>query len=166
MVRTTVRLIVIHELLDLCKITRTMKATPMTVTKSVSTLLVSVVQLLTCLVNLVCKVVRLLTTLALYATAAVERRNATPRVARAMAQCLVRPVATVVRTEVPETLPPVAPVAPTVPDFTAERLHAALTGLGFQAPQVRRYVASVKTRIGGHEPIETLIKDGLRALAS
>ena len=45
-----------------------------------------------------------------------------------------------------------------------ERLSCALAGLGFKQAAVRQYVSSVEGRIAEGEAIETLIKDGLRAL--
>lgn len=46
-----------------------------------------------------------------------------------------------------------------------ERLTAALVGLGWSAPTVRRFVAGLGDRVG-REPIEKLIKEGLATLAA
>ncbi len=50
------------------------------------------------------------------------------------------------------------------PTDGAVRLTVALTGLGFHAPDVRRFVGSLGDRVDS-APLETLIKDGLRVLA-
>jgi len=46
-----------------------------------------------------------------------------------------------------------------------ERLTAALVGLGWSAPTVRRFVAGLGDRVG-REPIEALIREGLATLAA
>jgi hypothetical protein len=51
------------------------------------------------------------------------------------------------------------------PGSAAARLESALTGLGFAAPAVRAFVGSLGDR-AEREPIEGLIKEGLRALAA
>lgn len=56
------------------------------------------------------------------------------------------------------------PVAGPAQGASAARLTVALTGMGFRAPDVRRFVGSLGERVE-HEPIEGLIKDGLRSLA-
>ena len=47
----------------------------------------------------------------------------------------------------------------------ADQLKTALVGLGFKAPPVCRFVASLGARVD-REPLEGLIKEGLRALSS
>jgi|ERR1700690_828537 len=122
----------------------------MTARVATRNLYVSLVTLLTALVMLCVQVVRLVTKLALAGIDALQR--------------LERRQAKLVQQGTPAVQAPAAPVAPETPDAAA-RLTSALMGLGFQKPAVRQYVSSVETRIG-KEPIETLIKDGLRTLAS
>jgi RuvA, C-terminal domain len=57
---------------------------------------------------------------------------------------------------------PINVAAGPTPEHT---LYNALVGLGFHAPEVRRFVASVGPR-ASHEAMATLIKEGLRALSS
>ena len=128
----------------------------MTATKAVSCLFDSVVQLLTGTVDLVCKAVGLLTALAMYATSALQKRTTSTK-PKTLGDVMDR------EEKKRNASRLVAEALPAIEE--TERLTTALIGLGFQTPAVRRYVASVKTRVG-HEPIETLIKEGLRALAS
>jgi hypothetical protein len=67
----------------------------------------------------------------------------------------VKPVLSLVRAK--------EPVGQPVPLCGAQRLTTALLGLGFKAPAVRAFVASVGPRVE-RDRIEDLIKEGLRAL--
>jgi hypothetical protein len=60
---------------------------------------------------------------------------------------------------------PARPNLRVVPAPAPEPLVTALVGLGFKAPEVRRFVATLGPR-AGTERLEDLIKEGLRALAS
>ena len=104
-------------------------------------LTISVFTLLASIVDLIVAIVRLLTRAAVLGAEALEKRQI--------------PVETVVE-----------PVVETVEDRpdTKARLSTALVGLGFKQAQVRQYVSSVEGRVARGEPIEILIKDGLRAL--
>lgn len=62
------------------------------------------------------------------------------------------------------TLRLVAPSADVGPSPAAQRLTTALTGLGFRTPNVRHFVASLGLRVE-REPIQELIKEGLRSLS-
>jgi hypothetical protein len=127
-------------------------------------LYVSVVTLLTAMVELTIEVVRLLTKLAVAGTEALARRKArqdsTLRPVRPYPPATRETGQRAYTGAMWQAAKPVQEQASEV-----DRLTTALVGLGFQAAPVRRYVTSVEGRIG-KEPIETLIKDGLRALAS
>lgn len=118
-------------------------------------LYVTAVSLLTSLLALVGMMVRLVASCVTWLVRRVERSTArhagTP--SAASLEC-----------------PRLALVRPTSPKALGdagqrERLTTALVGLGFAAPAVRRYVEGLHER-ATHEPIEALIKEGLRALAA
>lgn len=121
----------------------------MTVKAAARRLTISVFTLLASIVDLIVAIVRLLTRAAVLGAEALEKRQ-------------IRTI---------KLLPakkafPVEPVVETVEDRpdTKARLSTALVGLGFKQAQVRQYVSSVEGRVARGEPIEILIKDGLRAL--
>jgi hypothetical protein len=123
----------------------------MTSRRARSNLFVSLASLAASLVDLVTYAVRLVVAVLAWALRAVEHRTRERRVAPTPAQK-------------PSVIAP-API-PTVAGPTPEEtLYNCLVSLGFQAPRVRRFVASVGPR-AGQAPMADLIKEGLRALAS
>jgi Holliday junction resolvasome RuvABC DNA-binding subunit len=130
----------------------------MTARVATRALYVSVVRLLAALVTLVAKAVELLVELTLLGVATVRSRRK-----RIVVQVPSQnSVSTRARTLLSKTFVD----EPAQPASAAERLHGTLVGLGFKAPDVRRFVSSVNTSRLEREPIEVLIKDGLRALGS
>jgi len=69
------------------------------------------------------------------------------------------------RAPVPAAAAAAAPVRAAAPAPAGDQLTCALTGLGFKPAEVRRFVATLGPR-AGTEPLQGLIKEGLRALAS
>jgi hypothetical protein len=125
----------------------------MTVKAAARRLTISVFTLLASIVDLIVAIVRLLTRAAVLGAEALEKRQI--RTIKLLPAKKAFPVETVVE-----------PVVETVEDRpdTKARLSTALVGLGFKQAQVRQYVSSVEGRVARGEPIEILIKDGLRAL--
>ena len=115
-------------------------------------LYVALAALLTAVLRLVAALVRLAASLAVWAAARVEARVAAP--AKAPAAPGASPAARLA------LVPRVETVGPSV---ASQRLTTALTGLGYKAPAVRAFVDGLGDRVE-KEPIEGLIKDGLRAL--
>jgi Holliday junction resolvasome RuvABC DNA-binding subunit len=129
----------------------------MTARVATRALYVSVVRLLAALVTLIAKTVELLVELTLLGVATVKnRRN------RVIVQVSTG-VASKSRTVLSKTV--IEQVSAATPS-RADRLHGTLVGLGFRAPDVRRFVSSVNVSRLEREPIEVLIKDGLRVLSS
>jgi hypothetical protein len=107
-------------------------------------LYVALISLVAALLEFVTAIVRLVTTLLLRAAAFVRPR--------------------------PTAQPPLRPNLRVVPPLANHpdqgvRLTAALVGMGWPVPAVRRFVDGLGDRVG-REPIEALIKEGLASLAA
>jgi hypothetical protein len=128
----------------------------MTNRAATSRLYVALASLLTAALTLVASAVRLVASSLTWAAVRIEAASA--RAPRAAIPPAMRPAAASVIVQAP-----VAP--PSGAQAQAERLASALTGLGFKSPDVRKFVSGLDgDRLG--MPLEGLIKDGLRALAS
>ena len=114
-------------------------------------LFVALLSLLASVLELGASLTRLLTALVLRATSAVRPHVEAP---------IGQPRANRVQTRLRVVPPPARNL-----DLETGRLVAALVGMGFHVPAVRRFVDSLGDRVG-REPIETLIKEGLAKLAA
>jgi hypothetical protein len=128
----------------------------MTSKTATKNLYVSVVRLLTGLVDLVTKTVQLGVAVVTWGLMAVERKTAS----RAQPKAPWAIPATIRPTVIEK-----APVQVSAGSSHEETLYNALVGLGFRVPEVRRFVASVGPR-AAEVPMVQLIQEGLRALAS
>ena len=122
----------------------------MTAKTATKNLTVSLLRLLTGLVDLAARTVQLSLAIVTWGLRAVERRTANPLPATAPKPSII-------------TRAPIATVAGSTQE---ETLYNALVGLGFRVPEVRRFVSSVGSERAAQEPMADLIKEGLRALAS
>ena len=119
----------------------------MTLKTAIARLIVAAIALLTAILRLLGAIAGLVTVSVVRLTSALRQRASCPQAASAPAA------------------PERAPSAPQAPSEQARRLTAALTGMGFRRHDVTRFVACLGARVE-HERVESLIKDGLRALAS
>ena len=127
----------------------------MTTKRAFLRLLVATTGLLASILELVAAAIRL-------GSALLERANQAVRSSQARTVVVTAPAAdgwTAQRTVAPTVLMTPATFGPS----PEERLHAALTGLGFRAGCVRAFTASVR---GRQAPLDALIKEGIVALSA
>ena len=120
-------------------------------------LYVAFASLVAAVLALLTAAVRLVASLATWLAARVDASRSV-RVSP-LAEAPARPVEAPALRLVPQTRP--SSLTPS----KADQLKTALVGLGFKAPPVCRFVASLGARVD-REPLEGLIKEGLRALSS
>jgi len=127
-------------------------------------LIVSVFTLLAAFIDLFAAVVRLLTRAAVVGTEALSKKTAPAPLPKKVALHYKAESFTETHKAEPFTGAVWHAAVPVERTVEKERLSCALAGLGFKQAAVRQYVSSVEGRIAEGEAIETLIKDGLRAL--
>jgi len=127
----------------------------MTIRKASAKLLSATLVLAAAIVTLMAGLTRLVASLAVWLAVGVEAHVAKARAATPRTEPAAAP-----RQPLTLVSPPRTSGAPT----QAQRLTTSLVGLGFPAPDVRRFVTGLGTRVD-HEGLEQLIRDGLRALS-
>ena len=127
-------------------------------------LIVSVFTLLAAIIDLLASVVRLLTRAAVVGAEALSKKTAPAPLTQKVALHYRAESFTGAHKAEPFTGAVWHAAVPVERTAEKERLSCALAGLGFKQAAVRQYVSSVEGRIAQGEAIETLIKDGLRAL--
>ena len=127
-------------------------------------LIVSVCTLLAAIIDLLASVVRLLTRAAVVGAEALSKKTAPAPLTQKVALHYRAESFTGAHKAESYTGAVWHTAVPVERTAEKERLSCALAGLGFKQAAVRQYVSSVEGRIAQGEAIETLIKDGLRAL--